>query len=227
SSFNAATLHERYGRTATVVHNGVDIEHFRPLAPEPTLRAELRGGQEHVVLLPGRMMPWKGHRHAIAALPAMPGVRLVVIGGGETRAELERQAAELGVTEQVLFTGVVPHRELPRYFAAADLAIGCSYASETFGMVLAEAMACGLPVLASAWPGYDDVVIDGETGARFPASDPAGLAAAVMALLGDHAARRRYADAGGAHVRRSFAWERIAANVEAAYGAIGESGGRR
>ncbi|HEY1015209.1 MAG TPA: glycosyltransferase family 4 protein, partial [Herpetosiphonaceae bacterium] len=68
SSFNAATLRARYGRAATVVHNGVDIEHFRPLAPEPALRAELLGGQEHAVLLPSRMMPWKGHRHAIAAL---------------------------------------------------------------------------------------------------------------------------------------------------------------
>lgn len=228
SSYNAATLRARYGREAAVVYNGVDTDHFRPLAPEPALRAALAGDQRHVALIAGRMMPWKGHRHAIDALPAMPGVRLVVIGGGETRAALEARAAELGVAGRVLFAGVVPHRELPRYFAAADLALGCSFASETFGMVLAEAMACALPVLASSWPGYDDVVIDGATGGRFPAGDPAGLAAAAMALLEDPAARQRYAEAGRAHVRGSFAWDRIAANVEAAYpGAIGAPGGTR
>lgn len=220
STYNATTLRTRYGRGATIVFNGVDTERFRPQPADPALRAELLRGGRALLLIPGRLMPWKGHLHLLEALARLadPGVRLLVLGDGDARSELEAQARALGVADQVAFTGTIPHREMPRYLGAADLVIGASFASETFGMVLAEAMACERPVLASTWPGYDDVVIDGVTAERFTAADPEALAAALRRLLADPAqARARYGAAGRRHVLERFTWPQVERRVQAVY----------
>lgn len=219
SGYNAATLEARYGRRPTIVYNGVDTDHFQPQPPDMVLREHLAPRARHVVMLPGRMMPWKGQRYAIEALALLgdPGVRLVIIGGGEVRADLEVLAAALGVREQIHFTGVVSHAQMPRYLACADLVLGTSYTSETFGMLLAEALACERPVIASTWRGYDDVVQDGITGARFATQDAGSLASVVRRLLDAPDERARLAVAGRAQVRERFTWERIAARVASAY----------
>lgn len=219
SSYNAATLRQHYGREATIVYNGVDVEHFQPQPLDQTLRNQLAGDARWIVLQPGRIMPWKGHAHSLQALSllANPLVQLVVIGDGENRRALEQQAQTLGIANQVLFTGTIPHRELPRYFAAADVVLGSSYASETFGMALAEAQACGRPVLASSWRGYDDVVQAGETGERFAASDPTDLAHKLQIMLAHPTHYAELAAAGCARVIRLFQWSAIAERVEQVY----------
>jgi D-inositol-3-phosphate glycosyltransferase len=219
SAYNAATLLQHYGRTATVVYNGVDIEHFKPRAPDPALRERLLQGGKTLVLLPGRFMAWKGQQHAIEALARLrdPGLRLVLVGAGEPRPALEAQARAAGLLDQVVFTGTVAHRELPLYFAVADVVLGASFASETFGMVLAEAMACARPVLASSWRGYDDVVVPGVTGDRFTAADPEALASALRGLLAAPDRRERYGAEGRKRVVELFAWPKIADRVFAVY----------
>jgi glycosyltransferase involved in cell wall biosynthesis len=153
-------------------------------------------------------------------------VRLVLAGEGETRRELEQLARDLGLAERVGFLGTVPHEDIARYFAAADVVLATSEASETFGMALAEAMACERPVLASTWVGFDDVVIEGETGARFPSQDAAGLARALRALLGDQALRARYGAQGRRHVHQHFKWAQVEARVQAVYEEVHRSRAR-
>jgi glycosyltransferase involved in cell wall biosynthesis len=222
STYNASTLRRHYGREATVVYNGVDVERFSPREPDRDLRARLLGRGDLLLLLPGRMMPWKGQQHAVEALARIgrPGLRLVLVGDGETRGQLEAQARAAGVADQVVFAGTVPHVDMPGYYAVADVVLGTSFASETFGMALAEAMACGRPVLASTWQGFDDVVRDGETGVRFEAADPEGLASALRALLDDRARRLRVAEAGRSRVLANFTWPQVAARVQAVYEAL-------
>jgi glycosyltransferase involved in cell wall biosynthesis len=222
STYNAETLRKRYGREPAIVFNGVDTDHFRPAAPDPDLRARLAGGARFVLLMPGRFMPWKGHSDVIAALAGLRDLsaRLVLVGDGETRKPLEMQAAALGVADRVLFAGTVPHREMPRYIAAADLVLGASLASETFGMVLAEGMACERAVVASSWRGYDDVVIEGKTGERFAAGDPASLAGTLRRILADDEARRTYGVAGRRRVEGLFRWDHVAERVQAAYSGV-------
>jgi len=229
STFNADTLRRHYGLEATIVFNGVDVEHFRPVPAEPELRRALAGEARHVVLMPGRFMPWKGHAYVIDAFAALRDLsaRLVLVGDGETRERLEDQATALGLGDVVLFTGTVPHRDMPRYFAAADTVIGASLASETFGMVLAEAMACERPVLASSWQGYDDVVIRGETGERFRAGNPGDLAAVLRRVLGDESLRAAYGAAGRQRVSDLFRWEKVAARVQGVYDAVLSPSGKR
>jgi glycosyltransferase involved in cell wall biosynthesis len=169
--------------------------------------------------MPGRFMPWKGHADVLDAVAQARdlSVRLVLVGEGETRQTLEARATALGIRDRVLFTGTVPHREMPRYLAAADVVIGASVASETFGMVLAEAMACERAVLASTWRGYDDVVVQGATGERFAAGDPASLAAALRRLLAEPATRNVYGAAGRRRVDDLFRWPRVAERVQGVY----------
>lgn len=222
STHNAATLREHYGLDATIVFNGVDTERFQPAPADPGLRARLLGSARAVVVMPGRIMPWKGHHHVLEAVARLgdPGVRLVIAGDGEPRAALERRAADLGIADRVVFTGAVPHAEMPRTLAAADLVVGASFASETFGMVLAEAMACERPVLASTWAGYDDVVVPGVTGERFAAAEPEALACALRGLLADGERRARQAAAGRRRVLDLFTWSRVAGRVQLAYDAV-------
>ena len=219
STYNAETLRRRYGRDVTIVYNGVDTERFSPRAADPTLREGLAGPARFVLMMPGRLQPWKDHATVVAALAAIRDLpaRLVVLGDGERRPALEALARELGVADRVLFTGTRPHREMPRLLAAADVVIGASVASETFGMVLAEAMACGRAVLASSWHGYDDVVIQGVTGERFTAGDPAALAAALRRLLSDEALRASLGAAGRERVHSLFTWRQVAERVQAVY----------
>jgi len=219
STYNAETLRGRYGRGVTIVYNGVDTERFSPQAWDPALRAELLGGARFVLMIPGRLQPWKDHATVVAALAAVRDlpVRLVVLGDGEMRAPLAAQARELGIADRVLFTGTRAHREMPRLLAAADVVIGASVASETFGMVLAEAMACGRAVLASSWRGYDDVVIQGATGQRFAAGDPAALGAALRKLLSDEGLRASLGAGGRERVLSLFTWRQVAQRVQAVY----------
>ncbi len=219
SAYNAQTLAARYQRQPTIVYNGVDVQHFQPQPADSTLRQTLLHGASTLLVVPGRMMPWKGHAHVISALAELrdPALKLVFIGAGEARPALEQQARELDLVEQVAFLGTIPHRAMPRYLSAADLVIGASFASETFGMALAEALACERAVIASSWRGYDDVVRDGQTGLRFQAQSPSDLARAIATLTASPELRQRYAQAGRQRVLELFAWPAVAARVQHVY----------
>ncbi|HWP85726.1 MAG TPA: glycosyltransferase, partial [Terriglobia bacterium] len=237
SRFNARTVAARYGFTPTVVFNGIDTALFCPQPRDEALRRALLagGGQEtgdgrqetgdgipglgsrvSVLLWVGRLQPWKGVDTALRALAEIPGAVLAIAGDGEERRALERLAAELGLAARVRFLGPLPRAELPRLYAAADLLLATSFASETFGIGLVEAQACGLPVVASRFGGFPEVVDEGRTGLLVPPRDPQALAAAVRELLEDPARRRAMAAAAPAWAAQ-FAWPAVADRIETAY----------
>ena len=220
SSYNAATVQARYGREPVVVYNGFDQHHFTPRPVDPALRASLLAPGERAILVVGRLQPWKGVQYAIRALPlidpALP-VRLLIGAEGTYRPELERLVAELGLEGRVTFLGTIPHRELPRYFALADVVVGASFASETFGMILCEALGCARPVIASDWAGFREVVLHEQTGLVVPAQDPAALARAIERVFLAPEDARRMAEAGRERVLRLFTWEAVAERVDQVY----------
>ncbi len=212
SHFNARTVAARYHRTPRVIFNGFDTSIFRPAAPDPTLRPA--GGA--MLLYVGRLMPWKGVDTALEALPHIPDATLVIAGDGEQRQPLERLSYELGVSKRVRFLGVVPRPMLPRLYSTADLLLATSFASETFGISLVEAQACGLPVVATEFGGFPEVVDPGRTGLLIPPRDPHAMATAVNALL--HDATRRAAMAAAAPAwAAQFTWPAVVDRVESAY----------
>jgi glycosyltransferase involved in cell wall biosynthesis len=120
------------------------------------------------------------------------------------------------VAQRVVFLGTVPRSDLPRLYSSVDLLLATSYASETFGISLVEAQACGLPVVASTFGGFPEVVDEGRTGLLVPPRDPAALAAAVQALLDDPARRAAMAAAAPGWAAQ-YSWPAVTDRVEAAY----------
>ena len=118
----------------------------------------------------------------------VPDARLLIVGAGTEGARLRHLAAGLAARDRIVFLGSRPHPDVVPCYQAADLFLFASE-TETQGLVLAEAAACGLPAVAVAAPGCEEVILDGQTG-LLTKSDPAALAEAVIGLLLDEGRRR-------------------------------------
>ncbi len=206
-------------RRVSVVPCGVDLDHFTPAGP----MAARRSGVARILSV-GRLVPRKGVGNVIAALADVPGAELVVAGGPPAAAldadpemqRLRRTASEAGVSERVCFLGSVSREELPALFRSADV-VACVPWYEPFGIVPLEAMACGVPIVASAVGGLVDSVVHGVTGVHVPPRDPAALATALRELLADAPARISYGAAGAERARSRYGWDRIAAATLGVY----------
>lgn len=213
SQASAKFLRRHVGPDADVrvIPNGVDVEAFRSAKP-----AELPPGRR--MLFVGRLEPRKGLQVAIDAFsrlaPRHRDLYFVVAGEGPERAALDR--IESHTRSRVIELGTVPHADLPRCHAAADVFVSPATGRESFGIVLVEAMAAGLPVVASDIPGYREVVRAGVDGLLVPAGDPQALAEAVGKVLADGDLARRLSAAARERAD-AFRWELVAERVEAAY----------
>ncbi|HMH49327.1 MAG TPA: glycosyltransferase [Candidatus Acidoferrum sp.] len=174
-----------------VVPTGVDLARFSPGDRAAARRIRAIDPDALVVLYVGRLDREKSIDRVLAAFERIAGTiaraRLVLVGQGTQGDQLRRMAAGLNAAGRVTFTGVCPHEELPDYYRAADLFLFASE-TETQGLVVAEAAACGLPAVAVDAPGSDEVVHDGDTG-LLTKGDPAALAEAAIGLLIDPARR--------------------------------------
>jgi glycosyltransferase involved in cell wall biosynthesis len=220
SAFNADTVERHYGIRPRVIFNGYDAGLFTPRQPDPARRQLLASHGEHVLLYAGRLIPWKGVQYAITALAEVPAAVLVIAGDGHYRRTLEEQARTAGLADRVRFLGAVPHEELPDLLAVSDVLVATSFASETFGIALVEAQACGVPVVASDFGGFPEVVRAGATGLLVPPQDPSALATALRTLLANAEQRRALGEAGQRWVREQFHWERVAERVLEAYRSV-------
>lgn len=182
------------------------------------LRRKYRLDGEKILLYVGhldRESRHKGVHHLIKALKTVRvsvDAKLILAGRGNYIDHYRELAADESVSEDVIFAGFVPEDEMPLYFNSADLLVlpSCDRA-EGFGMVLIEAQACGTPVIGTEIGGIPYAVQDRETGLLVPPGDAAGLAAAVVTVLGDRDLYRRMARKGPERVRELFTWEKSAA----------------
>ncbi len=178
-----------------VVPTGIDLDAFRPADRGEARRALGLDPADRIVLYVGRLDPEKSVSRVLLAFErvasVVPRARLLVVGTGTQADALRRQAAGLSAAGRVAFVGPRPHEALPPYYQAADVFLFASE-TETQGLVLAEAAACGLPAVAVAAPGCDEVVRDGETG-LLTKSEPAALAEAAIGVLLDDPRRRAMA----------------------------------
>lgn len=149
---------------------------------------------------------------------AEPAPHLIVGGGGEKLESFRRQALAAGVADRVHFLGRVPHAELPAVLAAGDVLLLTTEPPESFGIVLIEAMACGLPVIATDYPGVRAVVDPGRNGLVVPPADPGAVAEALDSMidLGPER-RRRLGEAGREKAEREWAWPRLLDRMDRAY----------
>jgi phosphatidyl-myo-inositol alpha-mannosyltransferase len=201
-----------------VVPNGVDVERFRPGLP----RLERFDDGVPNILFVGRHDPRKGLPDLMEAaqILAREGLdfRLIIVGDGWLRGRAEGMSRG-ALRGRVHFEGRVSNVNLPRYYASADVFCSPARGGESFGMVLLEAMASGVPVVASDIPGYRSVLTPGLEGIAPPPRDPRALATALRALLVDPEARRRMGLAGLSTSRR-YAWPGIVTRLEEIYRAL-------
>ena len=202
----------------TVVPSGVDVDQFSPDGP-----AAERGDRPRVLCI-GRLVPRKGFDTVIRALVGVPEAELIIAGGpaadelaGDPEAaRLTRLAERFGVADRVRLVGAVARPDVPALLRSADLVV-CTPWYEPFGIVPLEAMACGVPVVASAVGGFLDTVVDGATGTLVPPRRPDRLASAMRRLLAEPFWREAYGTAGVDRARSRYSWNRIAAAILAVY----------
>jgi glycosyltransferase involved in cell wall biosynthesis len=204
-----------------VVLNGIDFSRARisGLDVVAKLRKELAVKNGYMLLVPARLHPEKGHTYLFQALPGIRkgvarDVVVLVAGAGPFEGTYRQQVRALGCDDIVRFLGF--RRDVLDLMAAADLVVLPSVA-EAFGLVLAEALYLGTPVVASRVGGIPEIVDDGVDGVLVPPADSGALADAIVGLLTDGQERQRLAGAGREKVRGRFSFEQMARGYEQLY----------
>jgi phosphatidylinositol alpha-mannosyltransferase len=201
----------------TIVPNGVDVGRFANAVP-----AQLPPGRH--LLFVGRLEERKGFPIAVEAFQHLARVysdlRLLVIGDGSERDAVDR--LEASVRSRVDMLGRVEDDRLASYLKAAALYIGPATGGESFGIVLAEAMAAGKPIVASDIDGYRDVARDGLEALLVPPGDATALVAAVREVLDDRRLAQSLGDAG-ARRAHEFDWDSVSQRVVGVYDEVLES----
>ena len=211
----------RMGRsrgTISVVPRGVDEVLFTPAGPQAAK------GAEHRIVSVGRLLPRKGFDVLVRALPMIPRAELVIIGGPESpnldfdpeACRLRDLAARLGVARRLHLYGSVDRADMPALLRSADVVV-CSSSHEPSGAVALEAMACGVPVVASAVGAMVDTVVHDVTGRLVPPNDPDRLADAVNLLLRDSFLRQSFGASGRDRTKARYSWDRVAADTLRVY----------
>nr|WP_232370078.1 glycosyltransferase family 4 protein [Xenorhabdus lircayensis] len=184
SHFNAWQIQHHFKQFPGVIYNGVDIDKFKPA--DSDVRTRLGINEETFLLtFAGRLVGWKGMKVAIDAMALLrdKDVKLLIIGAGEDLKPLEKRVSSLQLEKSVIFHPPVGHDQLPEFYAAGDAGIFPSVGDEAFGITIAEAMACGRPVIASYIGGIPEVVgNENHAGILVTPGDTAAIADAINHL---------------------------------------------
>ena len=221
SRFLAASTCEYSGLSPERVSTyywGVDLKQFVP----KRMTRRLSENDPVVIGFVKHLLPKYGAEFLMRAVPLIravcPNVKLLMIGEGPLRSQLESLAGRLGIADIVKFMGYVPHEEVPSYMAQIDIFVMPSiYESETFGVAAIEAQAMGIPVVATKIGGVEEAVLDGVTGLLVSPRNEKAIAEAVIRLVTDKKLRESMSREGPRFVARHFDWEKNAELVELMY----------
>ncbi|MGO9588315.1 MAG: glycosyltransferase family 4 protein [Limisphaerales bacterium] len=202
----------------TRIFSGFPVEPFVNAANDPALRSQLGLAPDAFVIGKiARLAPLKGHGDLFTAfqklLPQIPQARLLLVGDGRLRTQLEARAGALGLVDKVIFTGLVPPGEVPRHVGIMDCLAHLS-AREALSRALPQALAAGKPVVSYNFDGADEICLDGETGFLVQPGDTATVTQRLLQLANDAPLREQLGRRGRQFVRENFAVEKM---VDAIY----------
>jgi len=212
----------KYRDKIVVIPNGINIEDFDLHYSKEECREKLDLPiDSRIILFVGTLSPHKGPDVLLKAMPKIikniPNTKLVFVGSGRMKEELEALSRRLGLGKYVKFAGFVEESLKPFYYNSADVfCLPSVMKHEIFGIVNLEAMACSVPIVASKIGGVPDVVKNGENGVLVPPKDEEALAEAIIYLLENEEVRRRMGRNGRKKVE-DYSWERIAEETEKVY----------
>jgi glycosyltransferase involved in cell wall biosynthesis len=208
-SIRQAMIHNNkmYPQQITSTPAGVDTERFYPRQPDIALRKELGLLEQHFVIgIVAVLRSWKGHRSLYEAIAlykkSNPNIRLLVLGDGPTRNNLEALRKELEIEEHVFMLGHIT--DTPRYYSIMDGVILTSYSNEATSQTLPQAMLMGKPVIGTNIGSIPEVVIDGVTGILIPPKNPEQIVKALDSLYKNETERNTLALQGRSHALAHF-----------------------
>lgn len=216
--------HVSPSKTCTIQY-GVDIKQFAP-GRDRSLYRELGLNSDHILIgTVARFTEQKGHQYLIEAVPEVtriyPSARFIFIGDGPLHSELDRLVRSLGVSEAVHFLGF--RKDIPRLLRNLDLFVLPSM-YEGLPNVVLEAMACGLPVIATAVDGTPEAVVHGKTGFLVPSGQPKSLEDAIISLLNEPGKLKQFGRAGRKRIENQFSLEGQVARFVALYESMLQGG---
>lgn len=206
-------MREICDRDISVVPNGIDLKRFEISS------GEKKEGSAKTIIFVGRLHPVKGVQYLIEAMAIvhqqMPDVKLVIVGDGVQRSMLEELTERLNLNDCIQFAGKVPQESVPRLMHQADV-FALSSLSESFGIVNLEAMAAGLPIVATKVGGIPDIVEEGVNGYLVNAKSSEEIADRLLILLQNDEMREEIA-AKNREKAKLYTWDKIADIVEKIY----------
>jgi len=212
----AATSRAMWNYEPAVIPSAVDIKEFNPEVDGSDMRKKynLDG---NVVLFVGRLAEHKGLEYLIRSAKNVDA-KYLIVGEGELRDKLGNLVKKLGLKDKIIFTGRVPRNGLPKYYAASDVFVLPSVARlEAFGLVIAEAMSSGKPVVVSDIPGVREVITDNVEGILVPPMDEKALSEKISILLSNPEMRKKMGESGRKKVEEKFSWDKVIGKIEEVY----------
>lgn len=208
-----------------LIPGGVDLERFHPAQDRSQVRARLKILPDQITLLTiRRLVPRMGIDTLIAAMTIIlsqnPKVALIIGSDGPLRSDLERQVGQLGLREQVRFTGFISPEELPLYYQAADLFVMPTRALEGFGLPVVEAMACGTPALGTAIGSITELIGSFDKRLLIPDATPETIAIAVHTLIHSMICEEGFRASCRQYVENHYGWDRIIETLEKTYQSV-------
>jgi glycosyltransferase involved in cell wall biosynthesis len=197
----------------TRLFSGFQVEAFRIATNDLTFRAKLGlNANDFVIGNIGRIAPLKGHSDLMKAvhtiLPQCKNAKILFVGDGSLRAEIESEARSLGLRDKVIFSGLVPPDEVPRYVGVMDCVAHLSY-REALSRALPQALAAGKPVISYNFDGADEICLNGETGFLIRTGDVATASQRLLQLANNAALREQFGKHGQQIVVEQFSVERM------------------
>jgi glycosyltransferase involved in cell wall biosynthesis len=202
----------------TLVPNAVDYESFSKSVGEDVkkqIRSQLNVSPDETVLVTSSRLVYKNAvDNVIEALPLLDkSVKFLILGAGPDEKKIKDQVTKLRLEDRVIFKGYVDHRELPKYLQSSDIFIRPSR-SEGLGNSFLEAMAAGIPVIATKVGGIPDFLIEGETGLYCEVNNPRSIAQKVEKLIKDAESREFIVNKAREMVRERYGWDSIAKKMK-------------
>jgi len=199
-----------------IIPNGVDDTVFTPSKKKEKIKEKFEIDGK-VVLYVSRMSYRKGPHVLLNAFSQIEEAALVMVGSGEMLPFLRAQAKFLRIEDRVKFVGYVKNEVLPEIFRMADVFVLPSITAEAFGIVILEAMASGLPVVATDVGGIPEIVMESESGLLVPPGNELELRNAIQKLLLDDKLRERLGSNGRKAVEERYSWNRVTEQIEKTY----------
>lgn len=209
-----------WDKVTSVGYGGVDVDRYRPGPKDHALVKKYGIENKTVALFVGNLIPFKGLHILINAIAGIPDGNLVllVVGGGYHEKEYRRKVKDLGMEKRVIFAGPQsPDQDLPAHYNLGDFLVLPSTHSESFGLVILEAMASGKPVITTALPGPSQLVNHGVDGFISKIGSTEDLQDKIMKMISDKQMCQRMGETGRQKVVRTYTWEKIGEQLESAY----------